>query len=444
MTENAPEVYAVAELNRRVRDLLGDEFGLIWVAGELSNIARPQSGHLYFTLKDDKAQIRCAFFRRQNVGLNFNLEEGQQVLVLAEVSLYEARGDYQLIVQQMEESGDGALRRAFERLKQQLSEEGLFLAKHKQALPELPRAIGVISSPTGAAIHDVLSVLKRRFPLVPIIVYPAQVQGEDAAQSLVKAIQLANRKPLVEVIILCRGGGSLEDLNAFNDEQLARAIFASELPIVCGVGHEVDVTIADFVADVRAPTPSVAAELVVPKQEDYLDYLSALEQQLLKLLQYRLNQHAQTLDHLTKRLVDPRRKLAQDKLQIQSQWRHLVSNCRLQLATNSRALQQLQFHLEKLHPRQRVELNQLQIRTVAHRLEQAMRQQQNQHQSACSALAQQLHTLSPLSTLARGYAIAQDAQGRTLKNADDVEINDKVEVRLSEGRLNCRVEDKVQ
>lgn len=442
--ENAPEVYAVAELNRMVRDLLSDTFGPIWVAGELSNLATPQSGHLYFTLKDKKSQVRCAFFRHQNKGLNFQLEEGQQVLVLAEVSLYEARGDYQLIVQQMEESGDGALRRAFEQLKQQLSEEGLFLDTHKQALPELPKAIGVITSPSGAAIRDVLSVLKRRFPIVPIIVYPAQVQGEEAARSLIRAIALANETPLVDVLILCRGGGSLEDLNAFNDEQLARAIFASHLPIVCGVGHEVDFTIADFVADVRAPTPSVAAELVVPQKEDLLEYLESVEQQLSKLFRRQLNQHAQALDHLSKRLVDPRKKLVQDKQHLESQWRQLVSNCRLQLATNTRSLQQIQFSLEKHHPEQRVELNQMQMNALAHRLEHSVQHQLKQQQSAFSALAQQIHSLSPLNTLARGYAIAQDVAGHTLKKAHDVEIGDKIEVRLSAGHLHCLVEGKTE
>src|SRR5690625_2927780 len=256
------DVLSVSQLNRRSKQILETHLPLVWVEGEVSNLSRPSSGHWYFTLKDDQAQVRCAMFRNRNQLVRFNPAQGQQLLLRARVSLYEGRGDYQLIVEHMEEAGFGALQRAFEELKTRLSQEGLFASERKRPLPTLPKHIGVITSPTGAAIRDILSVLKRRFPAVPVTVLPVPVQGKEAAPAIVSALDLANRSELFDVLILARGGGSLEDLWPFNEEAVARAIYASRTPVVSAVGHEVDFSIADFVADVRAPTPSAAAELV--------------------------------------------------------------------------------------------------------------------------------------------------------------------------------------
>jgi len=265
------DIYSVGRLNAEARGLLEGAFPLIWVQGELSNVSRPSSGHLYFTLKDANAQVRCAMFRGNNRFLKFRPADGAQVVVRASLSLYEARGDYQLIVQSMEEAGDGALQRAFEALKQKLAAEGLFEAAHKRALPTLPKRIGVITSPTGAAIRDILSVLKRRFPAIPVLIYPVAVQGQAAGAEIAAMIRRADMRRDCDVLIIARGGGSLEDLWAFNEEIVARAIFDCSIPTVSGVGHEVDFTIADFVADQRAPTPSVAAEMVSPDQHDWLN-----------------------------------------------------------------------------------------------------------------------------------------------------------------------------
>ena len=273
----------VSQLNRQAKTLLEQGLAQLWVEGEISNIARPASGHVYFTLKDKSAQIRAAFFRQRQRGPTISLKDGDQVLVYGRVSLYEARGDYQLIVEQIEPAGEGALKRQFEVLKKKLAAEGLFDEDRKQELPELPTRIGVITSPTGAAIRDIVSILGRRFPSIPLVIYPSAVQGDAAPQELITALATAIRRAECDVLILARGGGSLEDLWAFNDEQLARAIAESPIPIVSAVGHEVDFTIADFVADLRAPTPSGAAELVVPDREDWLRVVQSLAMRISRL-----------------------------------------------------------------------------------------------------------------------------------------------------------------
>ena len=296
------EVFSVARLNREARAILEGHFPLIWVEGELSNLARPSSGHLYFSLKDEQAQVRCAMFKPRNQLLGFKPDNGMQVLARARVSLYEGRGEFQLIIEHMEEAGDGALRRAFEQLKSKLAAEGLFDAAHKKPLPVLPRRIGVVTSPTGAAIRDILSVLKRRFPAIPVLVYPVPVQGQGAAEKIAGAIRLAAQHGECDVLIISRGGGSLEDLWAFNEEVVARAIYDCALPVVSGVGHEIDFTIADFVADHRAATPSAAAEMVSPDQADWLQQLRGFELRLTQLLRAMLGRNRQQLVWLEQRL----------------------------------------------------------------------------------------------------------------------------------------------
>lgn len=387
----------VSQLNRQARALLEQGLARLWVEGEISNIARPASGHLYFSLKDKSAQIRAAFFSQRQRGPTIGLKNGDQVLVFGRVSLYEARGDYQLIVEQVEPAGEGALKRQFEVLKKKLEAEGLFDADRKTAPPALPRRIGVITSPSGAAIRDIISVLGRRFPSVPVIVYPAAVQGDAAAPELIAALETAIRRDECDVLIMGRGGGSLEDLWAFNDEKLARTIADSPIPIVSAVGHEVDFTIADFVADVRAPTPSGAAELVVPDRDDWLRTINSLATRIARLGQRTVEERGQTLDWLSRRLLQtsPTAMLERSAARL--------CNLQQRLSAGSRGI----------------------VAAIQHRLELAMRG---------------LHSVSPLATLDRGYAIVTDVDsGKVLLNAGDVAPGDDVRARLARGELIATV-----
>ncbi len=387
----------VSQLNRQARTLLEQGLERLWVEGEISNIARPASGHLYFSLKDKSAQIRAAFFTQRQRGPTIGLKNGDQVLVFGRVSLYEARGDYQLIVEQVEPAGEGALKQQYEILKKKLEAEGLFDAERKTPPPDLPRCIGVITSPSGAAIRDIVSVLGRRFPSVPLIIYPSAVQGNAAAPELIAALKTAIRRDECDVLIIGRGGGSLEDLWAFNDEQLARTIAGSPIPIVSAVGHEVDFTIADFVADLRAATPSGAAELVVPDREDWLRTINSLAARIARLGQRTVEDRGQTLDWLSRRLLQ---------------------------TSPTAILERSAARLASLQQR----LNAVSRRTVArfqHRLELAMRG---------------LHSVSPLATLDRGYAIVTSADsGKVLLDAGDVSAGDDVRARLASGELIATV-----
>src|ERR1700690_3977565 len=307
------DVYSVSRLNREVRVLLEGGFGSLWLEAEMSNLARPSSGHWYFSLKDATAQVRCCMFRQRNMLSAFAARDGQKVLVRARIGLYEPRGEYQLVIDHMEDSGLGALKRQFEELSAKLAAEGLCAAERKRPLPMIPKRIGVITSPTGAAIRDILHVLARRFAAVPVLIYPVSVQGAAAAAEIVAAVRFAGRHAACDVLILARGGGSLEDLWAFNDETLARAIVASPIPVISGVGHEIDFTIADFAADVRAPTPSAAAEIAVPDGEEWLASLSRLALRLRRGLLRRLEAQRERLRWLIGRaaLVSPSARLSQ-------------------------------------------------------------------------------------------------------------------------------------
>lgn len=361
--------------------------------GEISNLSRPSSGHLYFTLKDENAQVRCAFFRRHQ-GLLFNITNGLQILVRAKVSLYENRGDYQLIIDHLEPAGDGRLRLAFEQLKQKLAAEGLFDPRYKKALPKLPQHIGVITSSSGAAIHDILTVLKRRFPCIPVTVLPVNVQGKEAAAQIATAIQQANELKLFDVLIVGRGGGSLEDLWPFNEERVARAIFASKIPIVSAVGHEIDFTIADFVADVRAPTPSAAAELLSPDCQEWFAHLNQQEQRLIRQMQVLLFNKQQKLEHLVTGLKHPGRRLQEQ----------------------TQRLDELEFRLQK---------------NIAH----ILRQQHSRFQTVQATL----NVLSPLATLDRGYAILYQANHHILRDVTETKPGDLVTAKLHKGQLICTV-----
>ncbi len=437
------EVYSVSRLNSEVRALLEGSFPLLWVEGEISNLARPSSGHLYFSLKDARAQVRCAMFRNRNQLLRFRPDNGMQVLIRARVGLYEGRGEFQLVAEHMEESGDGALRRAFEELKQKLEREGLFDIAAKKSMPALPRAIGVITSPTGAAIRDVLTVLKRRFPALPVIIYPAAVQGENAAREMVDMIRLAEQRQECDVLLITRGGGSLEDLWAFNEEILARAIYDCQLPVVAAVGHEIDFTIADLVADYRAPTPSAAAEHLSPDQGEWQDMLTQKLRILQKSWQHQLQQSSTQLQHLNTRLLQqhPGTRLKQwsqriDELEMRYQLaiRHQLDKKRFRLEkTDSRLYQhspvnrltQLQQHQQQLW----------------HRLQQGMNTKISNSKLSLSTLTRALDAISPLATLDRGYSILHKADHTIIREHKQVQRGEQITARLAKGHLKLRVEE---
>lgn len=435
----------VSQLNRRVKALLEQGVARLWIEGELSNIARPASGHLYFTLKDDSAQIRAAFFRgRQRGGATTGLKNGDKVLAFGQVSLYEARGDYQLIVEQVEPAGEGALKQQFERLKKKLHAEGLFDEADKRPLPGLPARIGAITSPSGAAVRDVLSVLGRRFPLVPVVIYPAAVQGESAPAELIAALDTAERRAECDVLILCRGGGSLEDLMAFNDEGLARRIAAARIPIVSAVGHEIDVTIADFVADVRAPTPSGAAELVVPDRGDWLRNLAVAETRLLRLGQRAVESQSQMLDWLSRRLYagSPARQLErqQDRLRIATG--RLLAGMRAELSGRRRVLLTLRAQLLTASPALAVQRSLARLAAARRNLVVAGRNWLGARGHRLALAARALDSVSPLATLERGYAIVTDVKtGKILSDARKAKTGDTIEARLASGRLRASVDE---
>lgn len=437
--QNEPNhILTITDLNQLAKSVLESGIGQVWVMGEISNLARPASGHLYFTLKDEQAQVRCALFRMSRRGIDFPIENGQQVLALASVSIYPGRGDYQLIVNQMQLAGAGALQLAFEQTKKRLAADGLFDETHKQRLPEHPKQIGVITSSSGAAIRDILKVLKRRNPSLSVIIYPTLVQGDKAKDTIVKAIEIANQRNECEVLIVSRGGGSLEDLWPFNEESVARAIFNSQIPIVSGVGHEVDFTIADFVADVRAATPSAAAETVSEDRAKVLQTLSHIQTQLYRLITHRLSSEHQRLDTLKHRLKHPK-----DKLQEQAQKLDYLEQ-QLNLLMKSQ-LQRYQSKLEQLYarlpsPQQKLVYAQEQVRQLNQRLFRRLQQTLTDKYTALNNIKQSLHMLSPLATLDRGYTITTDKKQKAITSVSDLNCGQKVDVRFKDGVAGCVVE----
>lgn len=433
------EIYTISRLVREARHVLEGSFPLLWIEGEISNLSRPSSGHFYFTLKDKTAQIRCAMFRNRNRLLGFVLKEGMQILARVQVGLYEARGEFQLIAEYLEEAGDGALRRAFEALKQRLSAEGLFVSAHKRSLPILPQRIGVITSPSGAAIRDILSVLKRRFPAVPVLVYPTPVQGEGAFQKIATAIAKAKQHRACDLLILARGGGSLEDLWAFNEETLARAIYHCPLPIICGVGHEIDFTIADFTADQRAPTPSAAAEIAVPDSREWYRNFLNLEQRLEFLFQQHLRHQRQLLENLTRRLRHPHTRLQEvsqrvDELEqrLDRAWTHLERERFHQLSG-------LLIQLQRLSPAQHIEAYHLRLRELNRHLHTCQQQCLDQQRMRLEMAQRALQAISPQATLERGYAIVTGPQGIVLRKASQVRPGARIEIQLAGGHIRGEV-----
>ena len=439
------DIYTISRLNREVRALLDSHFSLIWVEGEISNLSRPASGHLYFSLKDRDAQVRCAMFKMRNKLISFSPSDGMQVLVRAHISLYEPRGDFQLVVEHMEEAGDGLLRRAFEELKQRLNAEGLFDPAHKKPLPRLPRHIGVVTSPSGAAIRDILSVLRRRFPSIPVLIYPVPVQGTAAAPEIARMIRLAGQRRECDVLIVARGGGSLEDLRAFNDEAVARAIYDCPLPIVSGIGHEIDFTIADFVADHRAATPSAAAELISPNGEEWLQAFGNFENRLISQIRRQHQGKAQALQWLNKRLAQchPARRLSDHSQRLDELEQRLQLACRNRLRDYTAKLSTLAIRLHHHDPSRRLQHMQLQQTHLSRRLIQTMKASMEKHRQRLAGISRALDAISPLATLSRGYAIVKHLpDGAIVRTTDAVKIGERIETHLAQGRLISTVDKK--
>ncbi|MEW9570194.1 exodeoxyribonuclease VII large subunit [Rhodanobacter sp. Si-c] len=431
-------------LNRLVRGLLEDALPLVWIEGELSNVARPASGHLYFTLKDSGAQVRCAMFRPKSAALRFKPVDGMQVLLRARVGLYEPRGEFQLVAESMEPAGEGALQRAFEQLKARLDAEGLFDPARKRPLPRYARRIGVITSATGAAIRDVLSVLSRRWPLADVELLPVPVQGREAPPAIVAMLRKASASARYDVLLVTRGGGSLEDLWAFNDEAVARAIHASAVPVVSAVGHEVDFSIADFVADLRAPTPSAAAELLVPDAQAILRHLRQLQQRIATLEQRRVQALGQRVDHLFARLQAqrPQARLARDRERLAHLRHRLLAVLRERRQRELAMLDRQHARLLAQHPQRRLPLLRQRLTAQSQRLRQAIVRTLEHERQALQQASRTLHAVSPLATLERGYAILFDAEGKVLRSVLGVESGAGLRARLVDGELTVRVEKR--
>ena len=436
------DIYSVARLASEVRAVLEGSFPLLWVRGEISNLAQPASGHIYFTLKDEAAQVRCAMFRAKRLLLGFRPEAGQQVLVRARVTLFEPRGDFQLVVEHMEPGGEGALRLELERLKRRLAAEGLFAESAKRALPPFPRQVGLITSPSGAAVHDLLTVLGRRFPALPVLIYPALVQGGGAVESLIAALAAANSRGECDVLILARGGGSLEDLAPFNEESLARAIRASGIPVVTGVGHEVDITIADLAADRRAATPSAAAELVAPSGEHVGQRLAALTARVVHLEERLLHGFRQRLDAVIRhlRLLHPAARLEQRAQRLDEIERRLSGAILRRLGAARSRLDPLRSALAGRSPLGRIERAAERLERDRLRLGLAQGRALELRDERLSRAAAGLQARSPLATLARGYAVViRERDGGIVRNASEAPPGTLIEARLAQGSLRALV-----
>jgi len=441
--DRAPaEIFTPSGLNRLVRDLLEDALPMgVWIEGELSNVARPASGHVYFTLKDANAQVRCAMFRTAASRLRFRPVDGMHVLMRAKVGLYEARGEFQLIVEHMEEAGEGALQREFARLKAQLAGGCLFAVEHKRPLPRLPRRIGVITSPTGAALRDVLHILRRRFCTIPVLLYPVQVQGGPAAAQIARTIRRASARAECDVLILVRGGGSLEDLWAFNEESVARAIYDCAVPIVTGIGHEVDFTIADFVADVRAPTPSGAAELAAPDCNEWLRNVLRLTNRLTVALTRSLKTRQDRASWLQRRLAQlhPGVELRQRAQRLDDLEQRLIRVVRSDLGERRRTLLQLAAELRQHSPALRVANARRRLEIASASIESCMRQNIEQYGKRLAVAGRTLDALSPLATLERGYAVVHRGE-ELVRSPGQLAHGDAIDVRVAEGTFGATVD----
>ena len=393
---NEAKVFSVKEINRLVRELLEQSFPSFWISGEISNFINASSGHWYFSLKDDEAQVRCTMFKNKNMAADWVPKNGEKIEAKCFIGLYEARGEYQLNIELIRHAGAGLLSEAFNQLKEKLLKEGLFEPSRKKPIPQFPKSIGVITSPTGAAIEDILITLKRRSPHIPIFIYPSLVQGKEAPSAIVKAVETANTRMECDVLILARGGGSIEDLWAFNEEIVARAIVASKIPTITGVGHETDTTIADFVSDLRAPTPSGAAELVTSHTVELIKTIQAYKNQLNKMMASVIRELMQKIDYLEKRLISPR--------------------------------QQIQRQKEQIHQ-------------YIQRINQSMKNAMIQYRLNIDKLKLNLDHLSPHAVLSRGYSIITNVDGQIVNNVNQLKLDDKIHIQLNHGQADANISD---
>ena len=433
-------ILKISELNAEVALLLQSGFPVLWVEGEISNLARPASGHLYFSLKDNKAQVRCAMFKNKNRLLRLRPENGIKVLARVKAGLYEPRGDFQLIVEHMEDAGAGQLQQAFEALKSKLKQAGLFDPSTKKPIPAMPARIGIITSPSGAAIQDVIHVLQRRSPHIPLLIYPTAVQGAQATASIVKAIKQADHDQRCDVLLLVRGGGSIEDLWCFNEEAVAQAIFSACTPIVTGVGHEIDFTIADFVSDQRAPTPSAAAELISPDKAEMDNALTSLVTRMPRLMQQRVTAWGNKLEHLNHRLLQQNRltKIQQYKQRIDELSAQLSRNLQQQLTARKIALLQQQQRLASCSPAHQLKTQRQHTQNLQQRLTTNIKHRHQQSTERLHSLTARLNAISPLATLSRGYAIVRKHE-EVIASVKQVKEDDQLNVLLAEGNFDCRV-----
>ncbi|MAD76343.1 MAG: exodeoxyribonuclease VII large subunit [Rheinheimera sp.] len=436
-----PDIYTVSRLNSEVRLILELQFQRLWLVGEVSNFVQAASGHWYFSLKDQAAQVKVAMFKQANRNATVKPQNGQQVLIRARISVYEPRGEYQLLAEMIEPAGDGLLKQQYEQLKNRLQAEGLFDEARKQPLPAHINRVGVITSPTGAAIRDILSVLQRRAPGIEVIIYPCLVQGEQASRQLLQMLSTAIRRNEVDVLIIGRGGGSLEDLWCFNDEQLARAVADCPIPIVSAVGHEIDFALTDFVADVRAPTPSAAAELVSPDQSHLLERLRRLQSALVQAQRNQLSRLKPDLKQLEQRLLalHPKRRLQQQQQRLDELQLRLNRIITQQLANAKRQQQYLQQSLQHLSPAKAIKQQNEQLQQLQQRLQRGISQQLKQQQQTLGRLSNQLNTVSPLATLARGYSISFNAEQQVLTSSKQLKAGDTVTTQLADGSFSAVV-----
>ncbi|ENY5167634.1 TPA: exodeoxyribonuclease VII large subunit [Vibrio parahaemolyticus] len=441
LSKTNQNIFTVSRLNAEVRLLLENEMGIVWLVGEISNFSAPVSGHWYLTLKDSRAQVKCAMFRGNNRRVTFKPANGNQVLVKARLSLYEPRGDYQLIIESMQPEGDGRLQQEFEELKMKLAAEGLFAQTNKLPLPEHPKRVGIITSKTGAALYDILDVLKRRDPSLPVVIYPTMVQGDDAAIQIAQAIGRANSRNECDVLIVGRGGGSLEDLWCFNNEILARTIAASQIPIISAVGHEVDMTIADFVADVRAPTPSAAAELVSRDNSHKDQSLVAKQHKLASAMRYYLAQQKQQSSQLLHRLErqHPSYQLQRQSQQLDELDMRLRRAIQRFINTRQQAVERKHHRLQLNSPVKHLAQQKSRLERVEHKLLDAMDRKLLTMRHQLAIAVEKLDTVSPLATLKRGYSITQTEQGKVVTSADDVKTGDLLVTRLANGEIHSTV-----
>ena len=442
---DTPKIISVSELNKKAKSLLENGIPKLWIEGEISNLARPASGHMYFSLKDETSQIRCAWFKQRQLQVTTNILNGSKMLALGRVSLYEPRGEYQFIIEKLEMAGEGDLKRKYEELRMKLAAEGIFAEEKKLKPPTIPNQIGVITSPTGAAIRDILSVLKRRFPITPVIIYPVAVQGDYAAPQIANALKKANFRADCDLLILARGGGSLEDLWAFNEEIVARAIDESKIPIISAVGHETDITISDFASDYRAPTPSGAAEIAVPDQQEWVKLLQDISKKITALITQDINTKHQSIDWLTKRFSQSSPKMIV-KRQIELSFnlkKNLHKSMQYFLIAYERKIDKIISRCTQASPQIKIQKEIILINKMNQRIRSYGEELLNNIKHRTNLASKTLHSVSPLRTLDRGYAIARNLETKQIiTDPDTVKLKSDIEIKLAKGEIRATVTKK--